>query len=210
MATIFDRIEALEKQSPDFKSLEADLWAEHGHRLAALVIDSTGFSKTTNQMGIAHALAVIGRARRIMSPVFESHSPRLQKFSADNAYAFFDSADTALACARTVVSVIRTAALPLVETKIYDVCVGMGYGDMLYSNPQDGFYGAEMNLASKLGEDTAEGGDILLTASALAALSDTHRAEFRGEEVTVSGLSLLYYRDQVGSGDGDPSSKSSG
>ena len=94
MATIFDRIEALEKQSPDFKSLEEDLWAEHGHRLAALVIDSTGFSKTTNQMGIAHALAVIGRARRIMSPGFESHSPRLQKFSADNAYAcYIDQCD---------------------------------------------------------------------------------------------------------------------
>lgn len=199
MATIFDRIEALERQGLDIEALETHLRNEQGRRLAALVIDSKGFSSTTNRMGIVHSLAAIGRARRVMSPVFESHGARLHKFAADNAYAFFDSADDALACARAVVSAIRSAALPLMEAVNYEVCVGMGYGDMLYSDPHDGYYGSEMNLASKLGEDTADGGEILLTTNALEALSDSLRAEFAREEVMVSGLTLPYYRDR-GSG----------
>lgn len=199
MTTIFDRIEALEEQDLDFEALEAELWAAHGHRLAVLVIDSTGFSRTTNSKGIAHALAVIGRARRVMAPQFAAHGARMHKFAADNAYGFFDAADDALLCARSIVGAIRDAALPLIGSETFDVCIGMGYGEMLYSDPHDGFYGSEMNLASKLGEDTADGGDILLTTGALEALSPTHRTGFKREEVLVSGLTLPYFSDQ-GSG----------
>jgi class 3 adenylate cyclase len=42
------------------------------------------------------------------------------------------------------------------------LCVGLGYGKMLRIGDEDVF-GAEVNAASKLGEDTAGAGEILAT-----------------------------------------------
>ena len=49
------------------------------------------------------------------------------------------------------------------------LCVGSGYGDVLRIGDAEVF-GAELNAAAKLGEDTAEAGDILLTAAVYAAV----------------------------------------
>ena len=52
--------------------------------------------------------------------------------------------------------------------------------------------GNEVNLASKLGEDIADLGDVLLTANAYAQVE---KQEIKCEErrVSVSGLELTYY-----------------
>jgi class 3 adenylate cyclase len=42
------------------------------------------------------------------------------------------------------------------------LCLGIGYGDMLRI-AEDDVFGAEVNAASKLGEDTAKAGEILVT-----------------------------------------------
>lgn len=44
---------------------------------------------------------------------------------------------------------------------------GIGYGEVL--NLEHDLFGLEVNLASKLGEDLAEPGDVLLTPAAAAA-----------------------------------------
>ena len=46
------------------------------------------------------------------------------------------------------------------------LCIGVGHGDMLRISDDDVF-GAEVNAASKLGEDTAGPGEILVTANVL-------------------------------------------
>lgn len=48
------------------------------------------------------------------------------------------------------------------------VCVGLGYGPVLRVGGD--VWGAEVNAASKLGEDLAQGGEILVTAGLRAAL----------------------------------------
>jgi adenylate cyclase len=49
------------------------------------------------------------------------------------------------------------------------LCVGLGYGDVLLVGDQD-VWGREVNVASKLGEDTAKPGQILLSGAARMAL----------------------------------------
>jgi class 3 adenylate cyclase len=49
------------------------------------------------------------------------------------------------------------------------LCLGMGWGRVLKIGDDDVF-GAEVNAASKLGEDTAKAGEILVTGDFLAAL----------------------------------------
>lgn len=49
------------------------------------------------------------------------------------------------------------------------LCLGLGYGEVLRIGDADVF-GAEVNAASKLGEDAAKAGEILMTDAFLGAL----------------------------------------
>ena len=71
---------------------------------------------------------------------------------------------------------------------------GIGFGNILNIGDED-LFGNEVNLASKLGEDVAERGEILLTAAARAQL---HEADIpiREETVSISGLDVTYYKIQ--------------
>ena len=50
------------------------------------------------------------------------------------------------------------------------LCVGLGYGRLLKIADEDVF-GAEVNAASKLGEDTAQAGEILVTEALKEAVN---------------------------------------
>ena len=51
------------------------------------------------------------------------------------------------------------------------LCVGLGYGHMLRIGDAD-VYGAQVNAASKLGEDIAEAKEILVTRAVKDAAQD--------------------------------------
>jgi hypothetical protein len=59
-----------------------------------------------------------------------------------------------------------------------------------------------MNLASKLGEDTAKGGETLVTEAAFEHLTGRRGLEVEKRQVAVSGINLPYYtlRPQEGFG----------
>jgi len=80
----------------------------------------------------------------------------------------------------------------LSETEPFGVCIGIGYGRMLLSG-REGVFGAEMNLASKLGEDTAEPHEILLTTAAYEALSTQRRSGFEERFIGISGNAIPFY-----------------
>jgi class 3 adenylate cyclase len=52
------------------------------------------------------------------------------------------------------------------------LCVGLGYGHVLRIGDAD-VWGKEVNAASKLGEDTAKGGEILVTEAVRTALVES-------------------------------------
>ena len=58
-------------------------------------------------------------------------------------------------------------------------------------------YGSEVNLASKLGEDLAQRGEILLTESAFARV-DSAKREYEQLSMSVSGLDLVVHRVKKG------------
>ena len=65
----------------------------------------------------------------------------------------FDQPQQALVCARAMVQATRAANLPgrAPEDRI-EVCIGLGYGTVLRID-DDEVWGAEVNAASKLGEE---------------------------------------------------------
>ena len=52
-------------------------------------------------------------------------------------------------------------------------------GTLIYSSALEGYFGDEMNLASKLGEDLVRGKETLLTAPAYNELPAAKRRDFK-------------------------------
>ena len=66
------------------------------------------------------------------------------------------------------------------------LCVGLGWGRVLRIGDHD-VWGSEVNASSKLGEDTAEADEILVTGAARAALTDFSGVAFTKLDVAVPG-----------------------
>jgi len=69
--------------------------------------------------------------------------------------------------------------------------VGIGYGDVLRIGDADVF-GAEVNAAAKLGEDTAVAGEILVTAAVRDAVQGDGHAGFEVLAVAPPGTHAAY------------------
>ena len=129
-----------------------------------------------------------------MEPILETYSHRDFKFEADNVYAVFDHPDDAVRAALEAHEAVHEAKLMLTENEPFRVCVGICYGKMLYSETLKGYFGEEMNLASKLGEDTAEGGETLLTCAAYENVDPELVKSFEKLSLSVAGIEATYYR----------------
>jgi adenylate cyclase len=72
----------------------------------------------------------------------------------------------------------------------------IGYGRILNIGDED-IFGDEVNLASKLGEDIASKGEILLSSAARAELGEAGIGTSEGS-ISISGISLRYYSVEEG------------
>jgi class 3 adenylate cyclase len=161
--------------------------------LAILALDSCGFSRRVLSQGIIHYLALLERLKRLILPLIRRRGGRFLREDADNFFAVFPDAASAVACADEICRHVDTVneALPSAE-EVY-VSIGVGYGDALVVGPDD-IYGAEMNLTCKLGEDLAQQGEVLVTEAAHRALGPTATWQFEPRHFTISGLDLTAYQ----------------
>jgi class 3 adenylate cyclase len=162
------------------------------HTVAILVADSCGFSRTVQQQGIIHFLALLERLERLVLPVIQSHGGRLLREEADNFFAIFPDAAKAVACADEICRNVKIANGPLPAANEIYVAIGVGFGDVLLVGDDD-IFGDEMNVTCKLGEDLAQQDEILLTENAYAALGATEH-EFEELNFTVSGIEVKAFR----------------
>ena len=162
-----------------------------GQQKAVLVLDMSGFSRTTQRLGIVSFLMMIHQMRLICRPCVEERNGKVIKAEADNLLCLFETVDDAVYATREMIQRLDAAnqVLPA-ENHLY-AAFGIGYGNVLNIGDED-IFGDEMNLASKLGEDIARPGEILLTMAAQANLKETD-IKTREEGVSISGLSLFYY-----------------
>lgn len=160
--------------------------------VAILVLDCSGFTRTTRLKGIVHFLALIERLERLVSPTIGHRGGSVLRTEADNLFAVFPDIAAATACAEAIQRDVSAANEVLPEAEELYVAIGLGYGPVLMVDPDD-VYGDEMNLACKLGEDLARRGEILLTPAAREALG-TCDWRFEELEFSLSGLDLLAYR----------------
>lgn len=162
-----------------------------GDNKAVLVLDMSGFSRTTQQLGIISFLLMIHQMQSVCRPCIKQHNGVLVKTDADNLFCLFNNVSDAVAASQEINEHLSAVNVVLpVEQHLY-ASFGIGYGKILNIANED-IFGDEVNLASKLGEDIAEKGEILLSSAAMANLGELGISTREGN-ISISGISLTYY-----------------
>lgn len=158
---------------------EAEFRDRHLWTRAILVIDMTDFTTAAISAGDLSSLLRILDAQKVSIPALEEQGAAMVHCFADNIYALFPSADAALDAALEVQRRIASFNGSFLASDYpTELCIGIGFGEVLRIGPDDA-QGAEMNRASKLGEDIARAGDVLLTEQAHEALEPRNDVVFK-------------------------------
>lgn len=152
----------------DKDAIDAKIWNLFGERWAVMFTDLSGFSRRVARYGIIHFLQTIRESQRLLIPVIEDHGGILLKVEGDSFLVIFRSVTEALAAAVDMQNACAAHNRGIAAEDQVLLCVGLGFGDMLRIGDDDVF-GAEVNAASKLGEDIAKAGEILVTDKLRAA-----------------------------------------
>lgn len=158
---------------------------------AVLALDMSGFSLSVRREGILPYLCQIRRMQKLTLPIVLAFGGELVKFEADNLLAVFDDAGQATEAA---LAMIAAAAVESSETAPpLAFGIGIDYGEILLLDRIDCF-GDAVNLAHKLGEDTALPGEVLITSEVLKQLKGEARFHLHEMDLAISGLELVVYR----------------
>jgi class 3 adenylate cyclase len=189
-------LDARNEHPESLAEIDAEIWRRFGRTRAVLVLDMCGFSRLTMRYGITHFLAMIRRLQTIVQPVIAAGGGTLIKTEADNVFATFGDVPPALATARAIQRSLDAANVFLPEDWDLHASIGIGYGPLLFvgaeSSDEQDLFGSEMNIASKLGEDVAGRGEILLSEAARERVEvESDAAEI---PVQLSGLTIKAFR----------------
>ena len=177
-----DRLEKLilERLAPgaDKEKIDKRIWDLFGEEWCIMSTDLSGFSRHVAKFGIIHFLQTIFESERLLIPIIEDYDGILLKIEGDSFLVIFRNVEKAVLCAKEMLKILEEYNKDKIEEEKVLMCAGLGYGKVLRIGDGDVF-GAEVNAASKLGEDTAKISEILATESVINACKD----EFRFEEI---------------------------
>ena len=163
-------IEERLRPGADKDAVDRRIWDLFGERWAIMYTDLSGFSRRVAEFGIIHFLQTIHESFQLHAPVIDRHGGFLLKVEGDSLMVIFRNVNEALECAIEMQRVAHQHNLNREPEDKVLLCLGLGYGEMLRIAEEDVF-GAEVNAASKLGEDTAKAGEILVTGAVRDAVT---------------------------------------
>jgi adenylate cyclase len=130
--------------------------------------DTADFTVRTDRDGILHFLMVFERAVAKARPAIARAGGEVVKVEGDSLLVRFADVDAACRGVAAIEACLREVNRGKPADERVAFSYGVGYGDVL--DLEEDMFGLEVNLASKLGEDMARPGEILLTPSAAGAL----------------------------------------
>ena len=171
------------KPGADQELIDQRIWSLFGERWCIMFTDLSGFSRQVAEFGIIHFLQIIYESQRLLTPCVEAHDGVLLKAEADSLMIIFRQPGSALDAALQMMKVLHQHNQTRAPSEQVLLCLGLGWGQVLRVGDFEVF-GPEVNAASKLGEDTAKAGEILVTGSVEEALR--HRRDVRFERLADS------------------------
>ena len=193
--TALDRLISQRLQpDADRDTIDAGIRARFEETWAVAFTDLVGFSRRTEEFGIIHFLSVIYRKGELLKPVVEDHAGLLLKEEADSWLILFRDPVVALEAMIACQHTCEAFNVGQPEEDQVQLCVGLGYGPLLKVGDDD-VWGAEVNFASKLGEDIARRGEILLTDDFTAAVDGKlEGVTFERASDNAGSLDLQFHR----------------
>jgi len=172
--------------------IEKTLWETFGEEQAVFVLDMSGFSRLTRKFGIIHYLSMVRRMQLTTGPIVQSYDGYMVKYDADNCFALFPSPLNAVNAAIAMQHAFDAANILTPDDLDIRIACGIDYGKILVVGSEDCF-GDAVNRASKLGEDVAEAGDILVTKEAMQLVPAEAAIKAREINISISGIDIPAY-----------------
>jgi len=177
-------------EEPDERvKIEKVLWENYGEEQAVFVLDMSGFSRLTRKYGIIHYLSMVRRMQLTTGPIVQSFEGYMIKYDADNCFALFPSPLNAVNAAIAMQHAFDASNILTADDLDIRIACGIDYGRILVIGGEDCF-GDAVNRASKLGEDVAEAGDILVTQEAMQMVPPEAGIKSREISISISGISI--------------------
>ena len=177
----------VEKDADARRSIEAKLWKDFGVVKTVFVLDLSGFSLLTHKYGIVHYLSMVRRMQLIAQPIIEKAGGVVVKFEADNCFAIFDDPQSAVQIAIALNRAFDEINVYTAEQFDIRVAIGIDHGDVLLIGGPD-YFGDSVNTASKLGEDKARPGEILVTERAHKQIPINAGLQAESIQLEISGI----------------------
>lgn len=180
--------------------IEETLWADYGAEYAVFILDMSGFSLLTRKYGIVHYLSMVRRMQLTTEPIVKSYGGSMIKYEADNCFAIFPDPVSAVNAAIAMQHAFAASNLLTSDDLDIHISCGIDYGKLLIIGHEDCF-GDPVNRASKIGEDLATAGEILVTQEAMQLIPAEAGIKSRAINVSISGITIpafaIEYRDHT-------------
>ncbi len=174
------------------QKLETRLWKEFGSQYAVFVLDMSGFSLLTRKYGIVHYLSMVRRMQLTTQPIVKSYGGSMIKYEADNCFAVFPDPLSAVSAAIAMQHAFGAANILTPDDLDIHIACGIDYGKLLMIGHEDCF-GDPVNRASKMGEDVAAAGEILVTKEAMQMIPAEAGIKSREISISISGITIPAY-----------------
>jgi len=190
-----ERLSALieERMEPgsDTERIDRRIWDLFGETWCVMFTDLAGFSRQVERYGIIHFLQTVYASERELCPIIDEHDGILLKTEGDSFLVVFRNPAKALACGVAMQQHLKrhNESTPAEDDIL--LCVGLGFGRVLKIGDDDVF-GAQVNAASKLGEDTANAWEILVTGAMKDAVGDDAGVGFEALESVPPGAASAW------------------
>lgn len=174
--------------------IDKKIWDLFGERWAVMFTDLSGFSRGVAQFGIIHFLQIIYQHNTLVAPIIDDHQGFLLKVEGDSLLALFRRPQAALDCAIAMQKACQRISKRKTSEEEILLCIGLGYGDVLRIGEHEVF-GAQVNAASKLGEDTAGPNEILVTEELANACGGSDQKIYSEIDAVIPGARRVFLVD---------------
>ena len=171
------------------RQIEESLWEEYGAEYAVFVLDMSGFSLLTRQYGIVHYLSMVRRMQLTTAPIVKSYNGSMIKYEADNCFAVFPDSLSAVHAAIAMQHAFTASNMLTPDDFDIHIACGIDYGKLLIVGHEDCF-GDPVNRASKMGEDLAAAGEVLVTKEAMERIPASANIQAKEIVVSISGITI--------------------
>jgi class 3 adenylate cyclase len=177
-------------------ALDCETFPRLFRKHAVVFTDTDDFTIQVARHGILHFLMLFDRLIAAAAPEITRAGGEIVKVEGDSLLLRFDDVGAACAGIDAIEASLRRVNRGRPQYERLAFSYGVGFGDIL--DLEADLFGLEVNLASKLGEDMAKRGEVLLTPAAAASLPKPclrrvvpHRVvTFEGRAIPIQRLRL--------------------